>query len=867
VAVDVGTTLAEMPPISAGAQVGRYVVERALGDGSRAVYQARDGGLDRSVVLELLPARGETTTRLLGEARDLARLAHPNVVTVLEVGEHDGAVFIAFEDVTGEPVARWLESGTRRADEIVQVFRDAAHGMAAAHDAGVVHGDLGADSIFVDAARGVRVAFGPVSALRAGAAHARVEGRIERRRALAPEVARGEPPTPASDQWSLAAVLRDALERSTTRLPARVTRAIGRGMAAEPDRRWPSMAALARALEPPQRRTAVVVAAALGLGAISAGAVMMWLQAAGDEDRCAWVGDALDGVWDQPERVRLRRTFDAAGSAAAASASSTVRALDRYARSWTEARASLCRASRGAEDRRAALAGVCLDQRRAMLGAMAAEITDASPDRLRNAVDAAASLPPVEACEHSQHLIVQGSVASPAAIGRAAGLTAELARLDARFALGDYSVVPRARAIAAEAARLGAHSLASSAWLTVGLADRETAQPTAELEPLYESLWEAEAAGDLVAILIGWIRLVEASASAALPRAEVETMLRRAEATLARISRVDAAVADRYRVDFLTARAEFLDEHGDAAQAEAVQRQAIELMTRGARGEPTMELAAAEHALGQILIGAARYDEALEVSSRALSRTRQLVGDDHPDTMVRHFQLGWAYFFRGREDAAMGQVAACRKIARRIGAKIYLGKLAILESQIEQQRGRPQAARDALEGAIADGSASALSDFQVRYYLGEIQIALKDFDAAEGEFRKALAAIMAADPENEDVAYARSGIGMAMVQDGRAKEALPFLEAAVKQMERREHSQRPLAQMRQHLAEALWVTGDRRRAREIAVQVRTFLATLPPDLGGKELGEIERWLASHQIGKSATPPRKGRKAARRRRGS
>jgi len=461
---------------------------------------------------------------------------------------------------------------------------------------------------------------------------------------------------------------------------------------------------------------------------------------------------------------------------------------------------------------------------------------------------------------------VQGGAAPPAAsIGKVAALTAELDRLDARFDLGDFSVTGRAREIAAQAAALGAHSLASSAWKMVGLTDRTTSDPSAELEPLYESLWAAEAAGDLVAILVGWIRLVEAGAGAALPQAEVERMLGHAAATLARIARVDAAIADRYRVQLLGAQADFFDEYGSSEQAEAVQREAIALLTRTARGESGLALALAEHGLGQLLLHAARYDDAVRVSQRALARTRKIVGDDHPDTMVRHFQLGWAFFMRGRHDQGLAQVAACRAIARRIGAKTYLGKLAILEAQIEQKRGRPREALKALEAAIADGSAAALSEFQVRFYMGEVQGHLGDHAAAEREFRLALAAITKINPEHSDVDFANTGIGMSLLQQGKAREALPFLEAAVKHMEPRQHSERPLAQMRTLLSQALWATGDRRRAIEVAGKARAFLASLPPDLGGAELADIDRWLATHRIGKSGArrkkvDRRKGRKA-------
>ncbi len=825
-AVDVPRGAVETgPAVDAGARIGRYQVEGVDRHAGRSVYRARDAALDRPVVLELFPGGGDASDRLLADARALAGLAHPNVVTVLEAGEHEGAVFVAFEQVDGEPVDTWRASASRSVADIVQVFREAALGLAAAHEVGLVHGHLAADSILVGAGGHVRVDFAPAR---------RARSAVE--------------PTAASDQSSLATLLRDALARR--RPPARIARAIDRALSHDPARRWASMAELARALEPPRRRIAAVVAASLALAALCAGAVALSVRSLADdpEDPCAWVPRALAGVWDGPRRAQVQRSFERAGPAGAASAASTLRALDRYGASWLEQRASLCRTPAEGDDvRRGALTGVCLSRRRDMLGALVAELGAAGADRLRNAVEAAASLPPVDECAHSQSLIVQGSVPAPSSIGRVAQLTAELDRLDARRLLGDLAVAARAVEIAAEASRLGAHSLASSAWLTVGLAERETATSAQELKSLHESLWAAEAAGDLVAILVGWIRLVEVATDGSVPKAEVESMLGHAQATLARIARIDATVADRYRAELLTAQADYFDEYGSSDQAEAVQRQAIEVLTRKARGESTLELAAAEHGLGQILIGAARYDEAVEVSTRALSRTRELVGDDHPSTMVRHFQLGWALFMRGRLEAALAEVAACRRIARRIGAKVYVAKVAILEAQIEQKRDRPQAARAALESSIADGSAAALSEFQVRFYLGEVYINLRDFPAAEREYRRALDAQLAVNPDHADADFARTGIGMALLERGQPREALPYLEAAVKHMAARKHSERPLAEMRHLLADALWATGERTRAREIAGQVRTFLASLPRDLAGEELAEIDRWLASHRV--------------------
>ena len=96
---------------------------------------------------------------------------------------------------------------------------------------------------------------------------------------------------------------------------------------------------------------------------------------------------------------------------------------------------------------------------------------------------------------------------------------------------------------------------------------------------------------------------------------------------------------------------------------------------------------------------------------------------------------------------------------------------------------------------------------------------------------------------------------------GRFAEARPLLEAAVAAMEEREQSERPLAVMRRMLADALWETGERRRARAVAEEVRAFLATLPADLAGGELADVEAWLAAHEEAAAPARPASG-KAAR-----
>ncbi|MCA9663529.1 MAG: serine/threonine protein kinase, partial [Myxococcales bacterium] len=129
------------------ARIGRFAVLHLLGAGGMGqVYAAYDGELDRKVAIKLLITDGrgdaEGRSRLRREAQAMARVAHPNVVPIFEVGEHDGRIFIAMEYVDGVTLREWCADPTRHWREIVAVYLQAARGLAAAHDAGIIHRDF-----------------------------------------------------------------------------------------------------------------------------------------------------------------------------------------------------------------------------------------------------------------------------------------------------------------------------------------------------------------------------------------------------------------------------------------------------------------------------------------------------------------------------------------------------------------------------------------------------------------------------------------------------------------------------------------------------------------------------------------------------
>ncbi len=148
-----------MRGLERGENVGRFVLIGLLGRGGMGeVYAAYDPELDRKVAVKILHARSEDgEARLLREAQAIAKLQHPNVVVVYDVGKFLDTVFIAMEFVDGNTLGYWMHAAARPWRETLRLYQAAGRGLAAAHELGMVHRDFKPDNVMLTKDGQIRV--------------------------------------------------------------------------------------------------------------------------------------------------------------------------------------------------------------------------------------------------------------------------------------------------------------------------------------------------------------------------------------------------------------------------------------------------------------------------------------------------------------------------------------------------------------------------------------------------------------------------------------------------------------------------------------------------------------------------------------
>ena len=441
---------------SSSFELGRYAITGTLGSGGMGVvFEAFDPELDRRVALKVLRAELDErhTIRLRREAQAMAKLSHPNVVQVHEVGRAEGQTFVAMELVAGQTLGEWMRREPRPTwRECVEVFIQVGGGLAAAHERGLVHRDFKPGNAIIDEEGRPRVLdFGLVR--QAGDTEEPSSIRKARTEELQtvpldvsltktgavlgtpaympPEQMDGREADARSDQFSYCVALWEAVygerpfEGSSmaalmvamaggdvrpapkgSPVPGRLRAVLKRGLAVDPAQRWPSMklllAELQRQVAP--RRGARQIVLGLGLLGSLAAAQALWPEAG----PCEAIEGAPAPAWTSESQDAVERGLLAVGLPYASKVAPRVaEGLERYAREWTDARYAACEATHvehtaGAQTYELRLA--CLDRRMQRMSALVHELSTADARVMARAVQAVHALPSISPCSNAEGL-------------------------------------------------------------------------------------------------------------------------------------------------------------------------------------------------------------------------------------------------------------------------------------------------------------------------------------------------------------------------------------------------------------------------------------------------------------------------------
>mgnify|MGYP002619825418 CR=1 FL=1 len=674
----------DAPPMEAGRHVGRYVVVGTVGRGGMGtVYEAFDPELERRVAIKILRRSamrrlGESSTkRMLREAQSLARLSHPNVVPVYDVGVDHGRIWVAMEYVDGVNLSEWL--GERRQwREIVEVFVAAGQGLLAVHDAGLVHRDFKPGNVLVGRDGRVRVTD-------FGLARARGDTQAERPSFHDVETpAAGSEPTNAlelsitrsgttvgtpaymapeqhalgaasaqSDQFAFCVALYEALwgqrpfegrtihelermkasgtVRAPTRddsVPHRLWPVVRRGLSPRANHRWPSMQALLAELERVDRvsRTyiAVLVAGCLGAGA-------WWMARDPPPSACEMASDRLAEVWNADRRTTLRDALERGDETYGPRTALVVeQAIDDHARRWLASYEGTCRAgeAKPSAARVVSARRACLDDRLQRLDASITVLGSGDAAVLEKAVQSVADLGLDDDCS------VTGS--SLTAYAPPHGEEAELQelrkqihRVSALSRAGKTRVAVQEAEEALERARELGHPPALVEALTETGQARGSVGDTAEAEAaLQEAVFLGESIGYDELAARAAVELTSLLASTRSRLDEAHWWSRRAEAAVRRLGE-----PRMLRGRLHDALGQLALEEGDLATSYEHFSAALSLARSTEQAQPH-RVARALDRLGAAAVALGRVSEARSLNEEAYALIVDSVGEDHP-------MVGW----------------------------------------------------------------------------------------------------------------------------------------------------------------------------------------------------------------------------------
>jgi tetratricopeptide (TPR) repeat protein/tRNA A-37 threonylcarbamoyl transferase component Bud32 len=726
-----------------GATLSRYVVLERIGHGAMGVvYAAYDPQLDRQVALKLLRPKGrqleELRRRLLREAQALARLSHPNVIAVHDVGTAEDVVFLALELVEGTSLADWLEQ-PRPWREVLRVFRDAGQGLAAAHAAGLVHRDFKPANVLVGQDGRARVTdFGLARPsnrvdLPDAAAAPRDPGAstINRNRMLvgtpaymAPEQLHGQGVDALSDQFSFCVSLYEALygelpfegsgvvelRRSVnegrvrappreTKVPARVRRVVLRGLRARPEERFPSMEALLAALAPASRRVLIRVAATAAAACLL-GAAVAYGVADRNEARCAQEEDKLAAAWSPERRERVRAAFLATGKSYATAAWEKLSVeLDAHAAQWRALRTEACLATQESHSETAWQTAACLDTRLWQLAAVTELLEKADAQTVQNAQQLLASLEGLAGCKEAPALSTRPQppdVVRPRVDAARRKLAEGRARMDAgRHAEG----IEVTTALLPELQGLDYRPLEAEVLVLHGQLHGLAGKLKEAEEILYKALWAAEAGRDDETTARVWILLIWVVGEQQARTGDVERIVQHAQAAVERLGRERfPAIA----TDLHLRMGGLLLTQGKLEQADAEYSAGL-VLARETSGPDSLRTSYFLSGLGRVRSRQNRPTEALELYRQVQEVRERIWGPEHPAYALSLNNLAIELLKLGRREEAIAtwrRSLALLEASRAPDHPSFAAPLTNLASVL-RSLGRLQEAKQDLERALA----------------------------------------------------------------------------------------------------------------------------------------------------------------------
>ncbi len=910
----------------------RYEVKRLLGRGGMgAVYLARDRTLGRDVAVKLHGV-GSGGDRLHREAVAMAKLAHPNVVTVYEVASFEDRLYVAMEYVKGGTLGTWLRT-PRTWREVVELMVGAGQGLAAAHAADLVHRDFKPENVLVGEDGRPRVSdFGiahvqtrssdkiiPVAVTIDPTKPLTMTGSVLGTPAyMAPEQLIGDPVDARADQFAFCVVAWEALfgERpfsgtslatlaasialhklarpTKANVPQRVVDIITRGLANDPAKRYPDMAALLADL----RGTIGggkkwLVAAALGAIPIAVVATLLATRghdAAGEV--CAGGVEQLAGAWDPATSEKLRAAFVAARPKDGAAIHGRVAGvLDAYADAWAAARRDACEATRVRGEQSEAALDLrmsCLDRKRAELGALARGLADADAATVMGAQRAAFGLSSLGACDDVAGLSAPVQPPDPASRMKVDELRASLAEANALRLLGRVKpALEKAQEVVAGAAAAKYRPLEAEALTLAGDLQERGGDAAGGIKTLEQAVVAANAGNHRLAAAEAWSRLawIRGYRERAFDRAMLDVQMAAAAIEGAGGNAELSAQLTHYE-------ALILETMGKTTEAKAKYLAALAAWER--RGESdTPKIALVYNDLGVVERKLGNLDEAIAYHEKALAiRTREF-GENHPWVFSSVINIGNVAWSRSDYDGAIRSFERALAIAAEVfppnhpQTALALSNLASaydhkdMPAQSIAAYRRALAMYEALSGPehpdVADtlrGLANVLAaddkrDEAKQHFERALsimtakeddpllpklladygQLLIKDDPRrAEEMLQRAVKLGDAADPKDSEIAYPLTALGELYLNTSRAPAAVPLLERALvlRASEGEDGDADAYANTELLAAKALWTTTkDHARAIALATSAKARLdrASLTKR---KVYAAVAEWLATRK---------------------